>query len=60
VTLDVVFGGTTTHPQTKKPIAGFKITGIIKRTDFGIAPALPSVMVSDDVNLLANAEFAKD
>lgn len=60
VVLDVVYGGTTTHPQTKKPIAGFRITGTIKRTDFGIAPAMPSVMVSDDVNLQANTEFAKD
>jgi len=60
VVLDVVLGGTGIHPQSKKPIAGFKITGIIKRTDFGIAPALPALMVSDEVNLSANAEFAKD
>lgn len=60
VVLDVVLGGVGTHPQTKKPIAGFKINGTIKRTDFGIAPALPSVMVSDDVNLSATTEFSQD
>lgn len=60
VTLDVVLGGVGTHPQTKKPVAGFKINGTIKRTDFGIAPAMPSLMVSDDVNLNATTEFSKD
>lgn len=60
VVLDVVFGGTATHPQSKKTIAGFKISGIIKRSDFGIAPAMPAAMLGDDVMLLANTEFAKD
>ena len=60
VTLDVVLGGVGTHPQTKKPIAGFKITGTINRKDFGIAPALPKEMVSEDVNLNAATEFSKD
>ena len=60
VVLDVVLGGTTVHPQTKKALVGFKITGTIKRTDFGVSPATPSVFVSDDVNLAATTEFAKD
>lgn len=60
VVLDVVLGGVGTHPQTKKPIAGFKITGTINRKDFGVSPSMPSVMVSDDVNLDAATEFAKD
>jgi polyisoprenoid-binding protein YceI len=58
--LDVVLGGTAIHPQTKKPVAAFRITGTIKRTDFGIAPALGAAMVSDNVNLAATAEFAQD
>lgn len=49
-----------TNPMSKKTIAGFKITGKIKRTDFGIAPETPSAMLSDEVNIVANAEFAKD
>jgi len=60
VTLDVVLGGVGTHPQTKKPIAGFKITGTIKRTDFGVSPSTPSMFVSDDVNLNATTEFAQE
>lgn len=60
VTLDVVLNGTTTHPMTKKTMAGFKATGIIKRTDFGIAAATPSAMLSDEVAINANAEFVKE
>jgi polyisoprenoid-binding protein YceI len=60
VVLDVVLGGTTTHPQTKKQLVGFKINGTIKRTDFGVSPGTPAVFVSDDVNLDAATEFAKD
>jgi polyisoprenoid-binding protein YceI len=46
--------------MSKKTIAGFKITGTIKRSDFGIAPSMPAAMLSDEVALNANTEFAKD
>ncbi|MBT1702187.1 YceI family protein [Chryseosolibacter indicus] len=49
-----------TNPMSKKTIAGFKITGTIKRTDFGISKDTPSVMLSDEVAIEANIEFAKD
>jgi polyisoprenoid-binding protein YceI len=48
---------TTTHPMTHKPVAGFKITGKIKRTDFGVGSA--SAMLGSEVTIVANAEFAK-
>jgi polyisoprenoid-binding protein YceI len=60
VTLDVVLNGTATHPMSKKQVAGFNISGIIKRTDFGIAPTTPSAMLSDEVKLVASTEFVKD
>jgi polyisoprenoid-binding protein YceI len=60
VTLDVVLNGTGTHPMSKKTIAGFTISGVIKRTDFGIATTTPVAMLSDEVKLFASAEFAKD
>jgi polyisoprenoid-binding protein YceI len=60
VALDVVFNGTATNPMNKKVSAGFKITGIVKRSDFGIAPKMPSNFLGDDVLLKANAEFVKD
>ena len=49
-----------THPMTKKMVAGFKIGGTIKRTDFGIATTTPSAMISDEVVVVANAQFSKD
>jgi polyisoprenoid-binding protein YceI len=60
VVLDVVLNGTSTNPMSKKTIAGFNITGKIKRSDFGVAPSMPAAMLSDDVTLLASTEFAKD
>lgn len=58
VTLNAVLNGTVQNQQ-KKTVAGFKVTGSIKRTDFGIAPGFPATALSDDVMLNANAEFVK-
>jgi len=60
VVLDVVLNGTSTNPMSKKTIAGFNITGKIKRSDFGVAPSMPAAMLSDEVGLQASTEFAKD
>jgi len=60
VVLDVVFNGTVVNPQSKKTIAGFKVKGIIKRSDFGIATGFPVSALSDEVALNANAEFVKE
>ncbi len=57
VTLDLAYRGTITHPQTKKPVAGFQATGVIKRSDFGIGGKFPSAMVSDEVRIQADGEF---
>jgi len=60
VELDVILKGTTIHPYTKKLVAGFKVSGVIKRSDFGIGAKFPTAMVSDEVTITANAEFSKD
>lgn len=60
VVLDVVYNGTSTNPMSKKTVAGFKITGVIKRSDFGIAASMPAAMLSDEVSLQASTEFTKD
>ncbi len=60
VTLDATYNGTITHPMNKKLVAGFSVTGIIKRSDFGIAPSMPSTFLGDDVALNASAEFVKE
>jgi len=60
VVLDVVLGGTSTNPMSKKEVVGFKITGTIKRSDFGVAAGMPAAMLSDEVTLNAGTEFVKD
>ena len=59
VTLDVICN-IGADPMTKKPIAGFKITGSLKRSDFGIGAKYPSAMLGDEVTINAHGEFKKD
>ena len=49
-----------TNPKSKQTIAGFKITGIIKRSDFGIGTTMTSALISEEVSIVANAEFIKN
>jgi polyisoprenoid-binding protein YceI len=60
VELDAVYNGSTTNPQSKKELAGFRVTGTIKRSDFGIGNGFPAPMLSDEVALAADLEFIKD
>jgi polyisoprenoid-binding protein YceI len=60
VELDVVFSGVQVHPFSKKNFAAVKISGVIKRSDFGIGPKTPAAVVSDEVTLSAKGEFIKD
>jgi polyisoprenoid-binding protein YceI len=59
VTLNVTFNGTYTNTASNKISAGFHISGIIKRSDFGIGSAFPANLLGDDVSLDANTEFIK-
>ena len=59
VTLDVTFNGPAVHPYSKKTIAGFKVSGSIKRSDFGVGGGTPTAVVSDEVAITANTEFVK-
>jgi polyisoprenoid-binding protein YceI len=56
VVLDVTHRATVEHPMNKKKIAGFKVSGTIKRSDFGVGSINPA-MLSDEVALSSNAEF---
>jgi polyisoprenoid-binding protein YceI len=60
IELDVTLNGIITHPYTKKQVAGFKISGSLKRSDFNIAVSTPASMVGDEVSINANTEFVKD
>lgn len=59
VTMNLLYRGTIVNPMTKKDDAGFKLTGTINRTDFNIGSKYPSAMISDEVTIKADGEFAK-
>jgi polyisoprenoid-binding protein YceI len=59
ITLNAV-GAIGQHPMNKKTIAGFKVTGTVKRSDFGLAPTMPAIALGDEVSIVANAEFIKE
>lgn len=48
------------HPMTKNTIAGFKVTGVVKRSDFGVGTSFLANMIGDEVNIVANAEFVRN
>lgn len=54
-----VVAKTGVNPMSKKSIAGFKITGKLKRSDFGIGSGVPTAIVSDEILIDCNAEFIK-
>jgi polyisoprenoid-binding protein YceI len=60
ITLDATLRGVTVNPMNKKQIAGFKVAGTIKRSDFNFGSKYPGAMLSDEVTLNANTEFVKN
>ncbi len=59
VTMNLWYRGTVENPMSKKPDAGFQLTGSIKRSDFGIGPKYPAPMLSDEVMIKADGEFGQ-
>lgn len=59
VVLDLVLNGIGKNARTQKPIAGIKLTGMIKRTDFGVG-GMPSAVVSEEIEIRAVGEFGKE
>ncbi|WP_254560768.1 YceI family protein [Dyadobacter diqingensis] len=60
VTLDLWYRGTIANPMNKKPVAGFRATGSVKRADFGIGPKFPAPMLSEEVWIIADGEFGQE
>lgn len=58
VSMALLYKGTVENPMSKKQTAGFQITGTIKRSDFGIGGKFPAAMISDEVRIKADGEFA--
>lgn len=58
VTLDAVITGPVTNPMNKKTLAGFKVTGEVKRADFTLG-TIPTAVVSDEIAIRASGELVK-
>lgn len=54
VTLDVTYNKSGRHPYMKNFVAGFSISGKIKRSEFGMAKHIPDV--GDEVNIMIEVE----
>lgn len=59
VTFDLWYRGTSNSPMTKKPVAGFRVTGAIKRSDFNFGTKFPGTALSEEVTITADGEFNK-
>ncbi len=55
ITLELIHLGSTTNRQGKK-LAGFKVNGIIKRSEFGVG-SMPALVASEEITLRASGEF---
>ncbi len=51
VTLDVEWGGVQENPGDGKRRAGFAASGTLKRSDFDVATAVPTAMLSDKIGI---------
>jgi polyisoprenoid-binding protein YceI len=51
LTLHVELGGLQAHPLGGPRHAGFEARGELRRTDFGIAPAMPAAVLGDVVRI---------
>lgn len=58
VTLDVALLGTG-KSQDGKNVVGFKVSGSINRSDFGVG-GMPAAVVSEEVELRASGEFVQN
>jgi len=59
VTMNLLYKGTVENPMSKKPTAGFQVTGMIKRSDFNLGNGFPPPMISDEVKIKADGEFVQ-
>lgn len=60
VTLDVLFLGEITNPMNQKKVSGFKVTGVVKRSNYNLGSKFGEAMISDNVKIVADMEFIKD
>ena len=59
VTMDLWYRGTITDAQSGNEIAGFQISGVLKRLDFGVGPKFPEALISNEVMIKVDGEYIK-
>ena len=61
ITLDAILTGPVVmeNPRGKQEKAGVKITGTLKRSDFGVGSGTSVAIISDEIELRANGEFQR-
>ena len=59
VIMDLVYRGTVENPMSKKQTAGFQLSGVVKRSDFGIGEKFAAPFISDEVRIKADGEFVQ-
>lgn len=47
------------HPMNQKNVVGVKVTGTIDRTQFGVGSGMGGATLSDNVEIVGNAEFVQ-
>ncbi|MGN6618290.1 MAG: YceI family protein [Ilyomonas sp.] len=57
VTMDLEYRGTVENAMSKKATAGFRLKGVLKRSDFNIGGTFPDAAISDEVRIKADGEF---
>lgn len=58
VSMNLLYRGTVVNPMNKANVAGFQLTGVLKRSDFNIGPNFKAPMISDEVVIKADGEFS--
>ena len=58
--LDVTYNGKALNPMSKKYSFGFTITGKLDRKDFSIGSGATTSFISNEIELISNAEFVVD
>lgn len=59
VTVDLWYRGTIKDAQSGNEIAGFQVTGLLNRLDFGVGTKFPEALISNEVLIKADGEYIK-
>ncbi len=59
VKLTLIYRGSTVNPMNKATTHGYEVKGSLKRSDFGVGPNFPELVISDNVRIKGNFELTE-